>query len=1445
MQRLRVFISSPGDVLEERTLAQRVIDRLNGEFAGRVILDPIFWEHEPLLATATFQEQIVRPSDTDVVISILWSRLGTRLPSNFKRPDGSGYASGTEYEFEDAMNGFRKSGRPDLLVYRKTAEPLVSLTNKQAVMESLAQRDALDEFVKKWFFDEDDGSLTGAFHTFDSPGEFEQLLEVHLHKLTERHVPRSESPGTSTPAIWKSGSPFRGLRTFEFEHAKVFFGRTKAVADILQILRERASRGRAFVLVFGMSGGGKSSVLRAGVLPMLSQPGVIEGVALWRRAIFRASASTGDLFDGLASALLREAALPMLKKEADSAVELAQILRDSPKGSVALVKMALTRVAAEFSLKTKETSTIQAKLVLVIDQMEEIFTSDGVTHEMRERFLDVIDAFARSGWVWVLAAMRSDYYSRCSEHRVLTALKAGGGDYDLLPPSAAEMGQMIRVPARAAGLRFEEDPASTEQLDDALRDAACEHPEILPLLEFTLDGLYERRDEDGLLTFEAYRQLGGVEGCLARQAEQVFEGLPANVQAALPRVLDALVHFDQDNEESIGRKPVKWDSVITPEAKTLIEAFVEARLFITELADDGSAIVVVAHEALFRQWPRVRNWVNANRELLRIHARVANAARQWRNQSKSPDFLLPTGKPLEEGESLLTEGLELGTGETEFITASIDKARRIKQMKRAVVAVLAVLTVFAGTAAVIAIDQRQVALERAERVLAEQSKVLAESARHAIESGNITEAILLALKALPSDLANPKRPYVSEAESALYYAVSRPRELLRLRHDADILQAAFSPDGTRLVSASIDHTARIWALDSDQELARLSHDGDVNHAEFNFDASQIVTASSDNTARIWDSATGNEIRRLNHENDVELAKFNPDGTRVVTASKDKTTRLWDTASGKELARMVHDQSVTDVTFNSVGTRILTASRDNAARLWDAENGTLLKRFVHQKEVHSAIFSPDERRILTLSPNDAVYLWDTNSGDKPVRFHHGSVLHTSIAFSPDGGRLLTAGMDHTARVWDTLSGDQLATLSHNSYVQQATFSPDGKRILTASADNSARIWDGVTYAEVARLGHAGSVSLASFSPDGRLIVTGSDDATVRLWDAELARKQVRLPHGNSVNWAEFDADGRRIVTASDDGTACLWETESGKKLTCLQHPNAVRHVRFSPDAARLVTAEVGGTARLWDVDTGDELAQLTHRGPVLYAEFGGNGELVVTAGYDKTAAIWRPNSQRTPDRLMHGGKVNHATVSPNGKMIATASADRTACLWDAESGTNLACMVHPSEVWQIAFSPDSARLVTASGDNVARLWDTDTADQITQLTHRGTVNFVAFSPSGDLVATASSDKTAMIWRPSGDAGALRLTHDDIVYSAMFSADGKRVVTASLDKTVRLWDAETGEELDRWRHEVRVDYAVFDPHGRYVVSVAQDSARVWRVLDLEGQALIDYALNIVAE
>jgi tetratricopeptide (TPR) repeat protein len=418
--------------------------------------------------------------------------------------------------------------------------------------------------------------------------------------------------------------------------------------------------------------------------------------------------SSGDLFDGLAACLLHKNALPELGADRTGFKELAKILRETPKAAVPLIKGGLSQAASEMAKSEQLKEQPTARLVLVVDQMEEMFSLESITHEERIKFIEALDALSRSGRVWVIATLRSDFYPRTSELEGLVTLKEGTGQYDLLAPTPAEIGQMIRQPAQAAGLYFEEDTTTNERLDDVLRDAAAKNPAALPLLEFTLEELYKQRTDNGMLTYEAYKKLGGVEGALAQRAEEVFGGLEPKVQQAMDVELHSLISIGVDDGERISRKYAPLEIVTTtPETKAFVEAFVKARLFTTDLAADGSAIVNIAHEALLQHWPRLQDWIEKNREDLRIRARVNAAARRWENENRSREFLLSAGKQVSEADELVkNKSIELTDTEKTFVHASIAKSKRIYWIKRAIAAVLVVLTIAASGAAYLAIQQR-------------------------------------------------------------------------------------------------------------------------------------------------------------------------------------------------------------------------------------------------------------------------------------------------------------------------------------------------------------------------------------------------------------------------------------------------------------------------------------------------------------------------------------------------------------------------------------------------------------------------------------------------------------------------------------------------------------------------------------------------------------------
>ena len=649
LPQFRIFISSPRDVGSERALALRVLERLQLELRGRVELSPIFWEHEVLKATDTFQSQIPRASQADLCIFVLWSWFGTPLPDSFRRPDGTSYRSGTEFEFEDAIASFRANGSPDILVYRKTADVAMPTRDRARELEWRAQRDALFEFVDHWFRGEG-GSFKAAFHEFDQQQQFEDLLETHLRRWIDGKLRAAPGDaGAPAPGIWK-GSPYRGLERFDFDHALIYCGRTQAVAEAIDALRRLAERGTPFMLVAGMSGAGKSSFVRAGILPMLIQPRVIEGDIAWRWAVLQPGDVAGAPLESVAAALLSDGALPELADGVTRA-ELAAMLGERPDVVLPMLSLALARAASTRAPRPAES----ARVVLVVDQLDEVFTQAAITPEARNAFANALAALARSGKVWVITTLRSDLFARIAElPGAFGELARGDGFYELRAPAPAEIGQMIRRPARIAGVTFEHRADTDEGLDDVLRDAAAVQPASLPLLEFALDELSKACAETRVLTFAAYAALGGLEGALRERAETTFAALTMAGQAALSPVIARLVDVRLDGAVGQTRtRKAALDGI--PGAPEFLDAFVGTRLFVLDRGADGEPVVGVAHEALLREWPRVRGWIEENRSFLNVRARIAAAEALWTSADRSLAHLLPDDRLLQEGAALLAQ----------------------------------------------------------------------------------------------------------------------------------------------------------------------------------------------------------------------------------------------------------------------------------------------------------------------------------------------------------------------------------------------------------------------------------------------------------------------------------------------------------------------------------------------------------------------------------------------------------------------------------------------------------------------------------------------------------------------------------------------------------------------------------------------------------------------
>jgi hypothetical protein len=733
-EKIRIFVSSPGDVIAPREVAAQVIEGLAQDFARFFSIDPPYlWQNEPLSAARHFQDDIEAPSAFDIVILIVQQRLGTLLPEKtavreYRGIDGRTPVTGTEWEYEEALKSAQDKGAPDLLVYRSRAQASVDSYDPAKRTEQLRQLEALDIFWARHFANK--GVFLGAYTEFQTLEEFASKLETHLRQLLKKRIDSASKRGIErAPELWMH-APFRGLEAYEFEHAPIFFGQDDAIRRAMLQFTSHAADGTPFLIVLGASGSGKSSLVKAGIVPKLFLPRRVTGSAFLRRVEFRPSDAqeNEDIFDALARRLTTKGApnigLPELVSSGQTVAELATHLRTNRTMPAYPISIVLDQIA---SIARKNSAMLEfetAKLVLVIDQLEELFTSERFTSDCRREFVEVIAGLVRSGRVWVVAAMRKDFWHRADEVPELVGLADGPGRLDLLPPSPAQIGQMIKRPAEAAGLGFEvlHEGDSTHRsgvsLDEVIAEEIAREPGALPLLSYLLDQLYRNDVLDAgghVLTFDTYERLGKLEGAIATKAEEVIAKRKPEERAALSAVLFSLVQIgtgQSEIERAVARRVALSTFPIGTPGRNLVDAFLDpdARLLVSDVGTTGVATVRVAHEALLTHWPQAKSIIEEARSDLRLRTRLEQAAAEW-SEAKEEDresLLLRPGLPLSEAEDLIKRRRDdVGRSIVEFVESSTDlstreQRRRLQQSRRIAAAAASAailfcfLAIFAG-----------------------------------------------------------------------------------------------------------------------------------------------------------------------------------------------------------------------------------------------------------------------------------------------------------------------------------------------------------------------------------------------------------------------------------------------------------------------------------------------------------------------------------------------------------------------------------------------------------------------------------------------------------------------------------------------------------------------------------------------------------------------------
>ena len=1232
--------------------------------------------------------------------------------------------------------------------------------------------------------------------------------------------------GVELHQLYGDDPPYRGLASFRYQDAGLFFGRAVETQALCQRLRQAAAAGRA-VLLLGASGSGKSSLIEAGILPELVKHDDL------RWGLFRPRHLQGLADDdraGFVTAVLDSWCQP------DGLGPRTNVAPD-PDHLAAWLQA--RRAGRPF--------------LWVLDPLEELFTL-GVPAAHLARLDQLLDALAAAG-IWLLVGLRADFYGAFHGLPRLVH-RCHDAHFDLLPPGREALQAMIEGPAALADCHFEQDPARGNlvyRLLDDVGDAGA----VLPLLEFTLAELYRQR-QGGLLTHATYAALGGLHGAIAQRAEAVFHHLPPPVQAALPQVLRQLVTTADASGLATARPLTLAHLPAAGEARQLLDALCQARLLVIS-GDQAEAQVRVAHEALLSHWPQAARILADNRQDLRLRQVLEQEAARWTSAAPAdrPDYLRPRGKALEEAKDLQARwGTELAADLHAYIDASrqaeqtalaqqqaeatakqrlladklqaeehlraaAETKRRRTQVFAALTTLLLVIAVALGGWAWEQRGKEMVAREEAQ----EQTKqaehnlglALVEKGVKAREEKRTAAAYLYALDGYRR-LIPGKEPSaealaggVIAGGPGIQPAFVSPRSG---HEDGWVMALAFSPDGRTLASGGgfnenpadliqefvlKRHAVRLWDLTTGKQLAELQgHAGPISSVGFSPDGRLLATASWDDTIRLWDSASGNAISVLEgHTENVSMVAFAPDGDTLASASFDGTVRLWDLATGK----------------------------------------LLIELECHQGPVWSLAFSPDGRTLATGSADDnSIKLWDANTGQEKALLagHEGTV--TSLTFNTDGRHLASAGMDGTLRLWDLASRKPNGLLQiQNAGIRSLVFLPDQRTLIAGTDDHQILIWDTAQEepAEILK-GHEGAIFILALSPDGKTLASGGEDRSIMLWD--LVQRQPRQPpdgHKASVNSVVFSPDGRTVASASDDKTIRLWDVAKGTLIRVLQgHEASVTGIAFSPDGRLLASA--GGydkTVRVWEVVSGKLKTVLAgHQGAVVSVAFSPDGTLLASAGeFSGEIYLWDAKSLGDGDSLKplqiieDAGSIKNLAFSPDSRKVITAGATGGGVrIWNTDGELDFQNLEGGDYV---AYSPDGL-LLAWSGTGFVTLWDQAEGWRVLDAPS-GWITQVAFSPDGRTLAGAGgyedqAGKTSKngIWLWDVNSGTLLAIlegHGGLVRSVAFSPDGHTLVSGGADQTVRFWDLTDSHQWSKPGRQEPEDVLAYSPDSQTLASI----------------------------
>jgi WD40 repeat protein/class 3 adenylate cyclase/energy-coupling factor transporter ATP-binding protein EcfA2 len=1002
--------------------------------------------------------------------------------------------------------------------------------------------------------------------------------------------------------------------------------------------------------------------------------------------------------------------------------------------------------------------------LLVVDQLEEAFTLCA-DDERRARFFS--ELLQRGGPT--LVSMRADFYGHCAAYEEL-ATCVSANNVLLGPMTQKELQRVIEEPAKAKGLRCE--PGLVEVI---LRDAGSE-PGALPLLSHALMETWSRRD-GRTLTLEGYRDAGGVRGAIARTAEELVEGATDAEQLLLRRTFLRLIEPGEGTEDTrrrVSRGELTAGAETEAAADDLLDKLVQARLVTVD-----EETVQLAHEALIREWPRLRAWLNDDRESLRVHRHLTRSTQAWEALKRDEGELyrgarLAAVLEWADGRADLNADerafLEAGAAAQEReLRATRRQARRLRILLAGVVALLAIALV----AGAVALTQRGRA--RRSATVARSGRLAAESRENASTHPDL--ALLLALEAdRLDDSVDSRGALLGSLEHA-----SSIRAWLQ-GFDTTVESVAFSPDGKLLATATADGTT-LWDTKTWRRVdpPLRSRQGGWDWVDFSPDGRTLAIAGGRGRIELWDVATRKEIRELQDPTGAALAfvRFSPDGSVVAGGPQEANhVTLFSTGSGRLVGRPIvvrprGSGGAQWVAFSPDSREIAVPGASGTVGIWKVDTGQRVGRPLHTSSegVEAAIFADGGRTIFVSDDSGTVSKIDVATGRRigPL-LSVGDKPAAALALSPDGRLLAVASYAGPVYLWDAKSGTQHGAplAADTSPVSDIAFSPDGRTLVSAHL-RSAVVWnvDGTQAIGEPLGGLRDLITEVDFSRDGKWLAAGEFDGSTAVYRMSTRRQAVRIPGRSVVSSVAFRPDGTLVAVGTLDGSVRLFESRTGRLIASLLHGgNApIWQLAFSPDG-RLLAVARQREVRLWNAESGRRVGRPMMPGgvpPVFSVTFSSDGSLLAT-GTGERLVLWDVAGQTRHGRPMkvRDDAVPSVAFDPTGSLVAGGAWDGPIRVWRVSDQRPAypALSGEPAPIAGASFDGGGSFLATTSlVSGETRLWDRATGlpygDELVGETRPAslipsspTPRFLglrnAFSPDAKLLAVPGVETRAMLW-----------------------------------------------------------------------------------------------------